>query len=336
MSDWKSVLSADLTDWLLEDDNPSVRYFTLRDLLDKSEGDQAVIAAKRKIMETGPVPEIIGKQTSEGVWEDPRRFYTAKYTGTVWQLVVLAELGADGDHSRVRGACEFMLDNSQDPESGGFSMSTAIKKGGGRHSEVLPCLTGNMIWSLIRFGYLKDARVQRGVEWIVAYQRFDDGVDAPTKGWPYDKYEMCWGRHTCHMGVVKTLKALAEIPEGERSAAVKETIGKGAEFLLDHHIYKRSHDLGRVSKPGWKRFGFPLMYQTDALEILRVLTRLGCRDERMGEAIELLLAKRDRQGKWKLENTFNGQLQVDIERKGEASKWISLNALTVLKRYLGE
>jgi len=42
MSDLKSVLKADPTDWLLEKDNPSVRYFTLTDILEKSENDPEV------------------------------------------------------------------------------------------------------------------------------------------------------------------------------------------------------------------------------------------------------------------------------------------------------
>ena len=102
--------------------------------------------------------------------------------------------------------------------------------------------------------------------------------------------------------------------------------------MLRHHIHKRSHDLTQVSKPGWLRFGFPLMYQTDVLEILGVLTELGCRDERMQEAIELMISKQDAHGRWKLASTFNGRFHVDIEEKGKPSKWITLSALRVLKR----
>ena len=332
MSDWRHLLRADPTGWLLEKDNPSVRYSTLTEILDKPEDDAEVKEAKDEIMETGAVPEILAKQSDEGYWDAPKRFYTAKYKGTVWQLMILAELGADGKDERIRKACEFILENSQDPESDGFSMSVSAKTGGGRHSEVVPCLIGNMVWSLIRFGYLEDLRVGRGIDWITAYQRFDDGIEDPIEGWPYDRYEICWGKHTCHMGVVKALKALAEIPPDKRSADVRNTIGNGVEYMLAHHIHKRSHDLTRVSKPGWLRFGFPLMYQTDVLEILAVLTKLGCRDKRMREAIDLVISKQDDQGRWKLENTYNGRFQVDIEQKHKPSKWITLNALRVLKR----
>jgi len=336
MTNWKSVLTADPINWLLESDNPSVRYFTLCDLLEKSASDPEVVQAREDIMKTGVVPAILaGQNREEGAWEDPRRFYTAKYTGTAWQLIILAELGANGENSQIRSACEFILNHSQDLASNGFSQSSAVKTGGGRHSEVIPCLTGNMAWSLIRLGYLEDPRVQRAITWITTYQRFDDGVEEAPAGWPYDLYEMCWGRHTCHMGVVKALKALAEIPEHMRSADVKKTIEQGVEFLLIHHIYKRSHNLNRMSKPGWRKFGFPLMYQTDALEITGILTRLGYRDERMCEAIDLLISKQDQQGKWALENTFNGRFRVDIEHKDAPSKWITLNALKVLKNFYG-
>jgi len=333
MSDWKSVLKAESTDWLLGQDNPSVRYLTLTDILGKSEKEPDVKKAKELIMQTGVVPKILAKQKKEGYWEAPERFYTAKYKGTVWQLIILAELGADQSDGRIKKACDFILQNSQDPKSGGFSMWRSAKNGKGRPSGVIPCLTGNMVWSLIRFGYLEDPRVKQGIDWITAYQRFDDGVEKKPKDWPYERWEACWGKHSCHMGVVKALKALAEIPTEKRSRKVKDTIEEGVEYLFQHHIYKRSHNLKHVSKPQWLRFGFPLMYQTDVLEILGILTSLGYRDKRLQEAIDLVITKQDEQGRWILESTFNGRFQTNIEQKGKPSKWITLRALKVLKKF---
>lgn len=326
-------MKADPTDWLLETDNPSVRYFTLTDILDKPETHTEVLVAKNEIMHNGLVPKILGKQSDQGYWEAPDRFYTAKYKGTVWQLIILAELGADGSHERIKNACEFILENSQDHESGGFSVWHSAKTGGGRHSGVVPCLTGNMVWSLIKLGFFGDSRVERGINWITKYQRFDDGNEPVPKGWPYDKATSCFSKHSCHMGVVKALKALEAIPVTKRSSDVKSTIDVAAEYLLIHHIHKRSHDLSHVSKPGWLRFGFPLMYQTDVQEILGILTALGYRDERMQEAVDLLVSKQDNYGQWMLENTFNGRFQTNIEQKGKPSKWITLNALRAVKRF---
>ena len=333
------MLKADPIDWLLEKDNPSVRYFTLSEILYKSENNPEVKDAKDKIMEIGVVPKILSKQKDEGYWETPQSLYKDKYRSTVWQLIILAELGADGRDECLKKACEFILENSQDSVSGGFSGDRA-ETGGGSHDSVSPCLTGNMVWSLIRYGYLEDPRVQQGVNWITKYQRFDDGMKEAIKGWPYDRqgHPHCWGYththyvHSCHMGVVKTLKALAEIPTKKRSVDVENTIEKGVEYMLIHHIHKRSHDLNRVSNPNFLKFGFPLMWTTDVLEILEILTKLGYRDKRMQEAIDLVISKQDNQGRWKLERTFNGQFYTNIEQKGKPSKWITLNALKVLKR----
>jgi hypothetical protein len=334
MGDWKSVLKADPTDWLLETENPSVRYFALTELLGKPQDDATVVSAKKEIMLAGVVPKILSKQSSDACWEAPDKYYTAKYKGTSWQLLILSELGADGKDERIQKACEFILEASQDLESGGFSLWHSAKMGGGRHSGVIPCLTGNMVYSLVRLGLLENPRVQRGVDWIVRYQRFDDGDSCAPNVWPYENLVSgCFGKHSCHMSVVKSLKALAEIPVNKRFQAVNDTIAQGAEYMLKHHIHKRSHNLSKVSKPGWLHFGFPLMYQDDVLEVLGILTKLGYKDERMQEAIDLVVSKQDSQGRLPLENTFNGRFQTNIEEKGKPSKWITLNALTVLKKF---
>ena len=336
MDRWKSVLNADPTEWLLEPDNPSVRYYTLVHLLERSTDDEEVRQAKLDIMSTGTVPEILSKQNEDGFWGDPKKFYTDKYKGTSWQLLILAELGADGSQPLIARACQLILDHSQEAASGGFAVYRSEKTGWGLPGYVVPCLTGNMVWSLIRLGYLDDERVKKGIAWIDAYQRFDDGVEVAPTGWPYDKYEMCWGKHSCHLGVVKALKALAAIPSERRSETTQKTIDQGGEYLLKHHIYKRSHDLSSVSRQGWLRFGFPLMYQSDILEILLILTRLNYHDERMQDAINMVVAKQDPQGRWKMENSFNGKTQVNIETKGKPSKWLTLNSLRVLKSWYGE
>ena len=95
MNDWNSVLKADPTAWLLETDNPSVRHFILTDLLEKAETHPEVVSTKNEIMHIGLVPKILGKQSDQGYWKSPDRFYTANYKGIVWQLMILAELGAD-------------------------------------------------------------------------------------------------------------------------------------------------------------------------------------------------------------------------------------------------
>lgn len=77
------------------------------------------------------------------------------------------------------------------------------------------------------------------------------------------------------------------------------------------------------------------MYQTDALEILDILTQLGMVDNRMNDAITIVLAKQDEMGRWRTENSSNSDpLLIPIGQKNEQSKWITLRAMRVLKRYM--
>jgi hypothetical protein len=324
---------ADVLSWLLEPANPCVRYFALRDLMESHPGDRDLERARAAAMAEGPVPRLLARQKPAGNWSRAEDFYIGtKYWGTVWTFIVLAELGADGRDERVRRAAEFLFRWSQDRESGGFAYR-GTASGGGQHSGVIPCLTGNIVWSLIRFGYLDDPRVQKAIEWIVRHARSDDGDGPAPKGWPYDKRDPCYGRHTCLMGIVKPLKALAEIPAARRSAGVRRTIDEGVEFLLVHRLYKRSHLPDAVAKQYWTKCAFPLMWQTSALEMFDLLTGLGVRDERLRDAAELIASKRDGQGRWCLEKGAPGRTLVSFERVGQPSKWITLAALRSLRRY---
>ena len=138
----------------------------------------------------------------------------------------------------------------------------------------------------------------------------------------------CWGTHTCHTGVVFALKALSEIPKVRRSKEVKRTIEQGAEYMLKHHIYKRSHDLSQISIPNWVNLGFP---PSGILAVLLILSKLGYIEDRMQEAIDLLISKQNENGRWYLEDSLNGKMQTNIEKKGKESKWVTLNALRCLK-----
>jgi prenyltransferase beta subunit len=323
----EEIINDETIDWLLEEENPSVRYFTLLKLLKKSKNDKDVIEAKKDIMKIGIVPKLLSKQNEAGYWGDPQKFYIDKYRGTVWQLMILAEMAADGENKQIKKACEFILENGQNFESYGFS---SHKTDDAIPSDAIPCLTGNMLWSLIKLGFLDDERVKKGIEWICKYQRSDDGISDIPKDWPYKKHENCWGKHSCHMGVVKSLKALAAIPKEKRNSAVEEKIETLSEYLLKHHIYKKSHDLSKVSRKRWLKLGFPLMYQSDILEILEILTELGYTDARLDEAIKILENKKNSDNKWKLENSFNGRMIKNIEKKNENSKWITLKVATIL------
>ncbi len=335
MSSWQSYLKADPIPWLLEPDNPSVRYLTFTEILDRPEHDQEVTTARRDIMRIGNVPDLLVGLTDAGYWEPINAYYHPRYTGSAWRFMLLAEFGADGELEEIRKIADYLYEYAQ-LDSGGFSarnMSSRLPEASGT-----PCFTGNMVWSCIRLGYIEDPNVQKGIDWLIKYSRFDDGNVTSWPEWlPQDPDDGCWGRHTCFRGVIAHLQALAEIPVEKRSAQVQQTLEAGAEYLLIHHVYKHSHDL---SKPitQYTQVGFPLFVDNDMLRMLLLLTHLGIRDPRMQDAINLLVKKQNRDGQWKQQHTFpktksSGFMPIPIEPKGQPSKWVTLRALMVLKRY---
>ncbi|MDG6916501.1 MAG: hypothetical protein JRM85_02765 [Nitrososphaerota archaeon] len=73
--------------WLLEENQPSVRYLALKELLGRPEGDPEVAAARGAIPRLGWAKEILQKQKPGGHWEGERSLYHPKYTSTNWMLL---------------------------------------------------------------------------------------------------------------------------------------------------------------------------------------------------------------------------------------------------------
>src|SRR5262249_44661300 len=98
-----------LIPWLMDSPTPSIRYLTLRHLLERSEDNAEVQAAREAINSSGAVPRILKKQTDEGHWEGDPGWYGPKYKGTHWSMMLLPELAADPTDPQIRRGVEFML-----------------------------------------------------------------------------------------------------------------------------------------------------------------------------------------------------------------------------------
>jgi len=324
--------------WLLEPDpdNPGVRYSALTDLLDRAVDDVEVVAAQQAIMETGPVPAILAEQDAEGYWVKPGAGYNPKYRSTVWSVIFLAQLGADGNDPRVRAGCEYLLTHSP-ASSGGFSAT-------GAPSGAILCLAGNLCAALLDLGCLGDERLDRALDWL-ARAITGEGI-APAEDRQaqlrYYKSGTCGpgfacaanNRLPCAWGAVKAMLAFGKLPQGARTPTIEGAIETGVEFLLSRNLAVADYPAGWSDKPSrsWFKFGFPVFYVTDVLQNLEAITNLGLgRDPRLKSALDLVLSKQDEQGRWQMEYTYNTKTWADIEKKGQLSKWVTLRALRVLK-----
>jgi len=346
MFNWPRILEKSPLNWLLEENNPSVRYFTLCDILGENENAPQVLDAKRAISESNVVKKILGKQNPVGYWEEPWNPYHPKYKSSYWQIMVLSQLGLDRTSEQLRKACEYIFRFQLD--EGGFTSETretTLKYYWYLHQKrkdlPLPdewvsskvfehqysCLTGNMAAALIRIGYGADSRTKQALNWLVKVQNRDGG-------WlcPYWRAHIK-DKHGCFYGTICPLEAFSEVRKENLTGEMKETIEKGAEFILMHRLFKADHHNYKLINKEWLKLSFPSFYGYSVLRGLDVLTKLGySNDERLSDAVEVLLRKRQSNGTWILESAPNGRMQVDIESKGKPSKWITLIALRILKR----
>jgi len=342
--------SKKLMAWLLEKENPSIRYFTLKDLLGKDETDSEAIEARTAIPNSKLAVKILSKQNAEGYWESRDNPYHPKYKSTYWQVMLLGHLGLDRSNAKVRKAFEFVF--KLQLSEGGFSSQThetaleeyewmrtrtALKEKLQPEADAwaqslvrehqYSCLTGNLCAAMLRVGYYGDRRLTKALNWLVRVQNVDGG-------WlcPYWKAHVK-DTHGCFYGTICPLEAFSEVPESERPAVMKRAIERGAEFLLMHRLYRADHHRFKVINRQWLRFGFPWFYGYDTLRGLSVLTRLGyVNDDRVVDAVRLLIQKSRPDGRWLLDAAPTGRMQANIEAVGKPSKWITLNALKVLKQ----
>jgi hypothetical protein len=336
---WLEGLNDNPLPWLLEDDpaNPGVRYFVLKELLDKSPDAPEVVGARQAVMSTGPVPIILDAQKPEGYWVKPGPGYVPQYRASIWAVTMLGQLGADGHDERIRKGCEYVLEHARD-KNGAFSMSATPSK-------AILCLNGHLLAALLDLCWSGDDRVERALEWL-ARVITGEGVapneekDAPLR---YLKSGTCGpgfccgynAKKSCAWGAVDVMHAFSKLPENARTPLIQRAIDVSLEFLLSKDPAVADYPMGSGSKPSgnWFKFGFPLFWITDVLHNLMVLISFGHgSDPRLSGAMDLVLSKQDEQGRWKMEYSYNGKTLVDIEEKGQPSKWVTLRVLRLLKR----
>jgi len=331
VGDWKAQLKADPLPWLLELDqaNPGVRYFALRDLLGLPDDDPRVVAAQAEVMRTGPVPAILDAQYPQGYWVKPGPGYSPKYRATLWQVLFLAQLGADGADERVRRAVEHVFAHAQ-AENGGFACN-------GRNSTAIHCLWGNMVRALLDLGCWGDERLERAID-ALARSITGDGYAWYRKSGIQAPGFVCSANYglPCGWGAVRALWALNGVPATGRSPVVEAARAACVDFLLSYDVARADYPYHERISSSWFKFGYPLGYVTDVLLNLEVLAEAGCgRDPRLNEAIELVLSRQDEQGRWRMTYSYNGKMWADVEEKGKPSKWVTLRAMRMLKR-IGE
>lgn len=303
-------------DWLLEENQPSVRYHTLIDLLGRGRNDPEVREAYSDISKKGWAFGILNLQKPEGHWQSKRSLDRPNYTATNKMALILSDLGLTKENKRVRRAADLF-----------FKQWLAIRSTTNIFNDEV-CVVGNTARMLTRFGFEDDPRVRKLFDRLVEDQKEDGG---------WHCFESSRGTLDCW----EALAAFAALPKSKQTRKIKNSIERGAEFYLERRLF----DDGEKKYLPWFRFHYPNHYYYDVLVGLDVITRLGYGgDRRIRAALEILKQKRREDGTWILDKVHpdlgvGAQYSLPkkvspfaLEEAGRPSKWITLTALRVLKR----
>ena len=303
LTGWQRQLKADPIPWLLERDNPSARYLALRQLLDSGEQDSGVTEAREAIADWPPVREILAAMDPVDFWGRADRPLYGGAVGTHSTLSLLADLGLPR-LPQLEAACENLFEHGQHA-SGGFTYD-------GTPGRILLCHTGTAIRTLVHFGYHGDPRLERAIDYLVSRSTAVGGLSCA-----YAEGEQC------EWGIAKALSAFAALPTVDRTPDRMRAVDTLASAVLDHEFDFEGRDAR------WLDFGFPLDYQSDLVELCDVLVRLDYSlDPRLRRLLDIVLAAQTDEGRWVKRY---GTRALQVERRGEPSKWVTIRALRALK-----
>jgi len=313
--------------WLLDSDDPSVRYLTLTGVLGERSDSKEVLAAKKQIP-NGPIVKTLlsGQRTDGGFGVHPYQ----KWTGAHWRLVSLVELGIPPGFRPAVKATDLVLKWLL-----GEAHLSNIPKINGRYRR---CASqeGNALAVCSRLGLAEDPRVVKLAESLVEWQ-WPDG------GWNCDRRP-----EADHSSVNESLSTLWGLVEYQRATGDRgylKPIERASEFFLQHHLFRSDHT-GEIIHPSMVELHYPLYWHIDILQELTILSRAGKLDDpRTKEALDIVEKKRVPDGLWhaddyywnmrrtpmtKLKVLVSNVEIVDWGRKGP-NKMITVNALRALK-----
>ena len=301
MQNGATSLKGDPLPWLLDAGNPSVRYWTLVDILDRPASDPEVREARAAIALQSLAKELFALQHPEGHWgDDETKPYTAQ--GAVAALALLHMLGVPPDRRTTAGCDSFLRFCQHD--SGGFSLTKRLRSG------IFPCTSGEHLPFLVYFGLGDDPRVRAAFTFLIEDLSTVDMLDC-------GRYQ----HRDCLWGAIAGLNGLAVLPTDMRSAQSDQVVTRLANELLD-----AGYDFQGEHKR-WLSFGVPRAW--DLLSALKALAVHGyAGDSRFAPLLNLVLARQDEQGRWVCGSVSR---TWPIEKRNQPSKWVTLDAFRVFK-----
>ena len=305
--------------WLLDSD-PSIRWQTMQDLTGAPA--EEVAAERARVAVEGWGAQLLALQDADGRWSGAA--WNRGWNSTMHVLMLLRDFGLDPESDQARRAVGLVRDRVTWKGCGPPECDDNPFFAG----EVEPCINGQV--GAVGAYFSQD--VQGIVDRLLSEQLPDGGWNCEAEN------------GSTRSSFNTTICVLEALLEHELSAGSNPEVTaarlRGQEYFLERRLFYRlstGEVIERDRKGGaaWTRFAFPTWWHYDVLRGLEYLRRSGVApDERVAEAIDLVISKRGGDGRWPLETRYPGQMPVEIdEGEGRSSRWITLRTLRVLDWY---
>ena len=297
-------------EWLLDSD-PAIRWQVMKGLT--AEAPDSIAAERSRIATEGWGARLLAHQSPAGNWGGPKE--DRGLLTTFYSLVVLKDFGLDPAGRQARR----MIDR--------VDKRLVFKWHNDRpflHGETEPCINGRILGL---GAYFKDPNDN------LAGQLLDEQLE--DGGW---NCEAPKSRRSSFHTTICVLEGLLEYERaGRKSADVTKARNRAENYLLERRMF-RSLRTGEVIDKRWLRFSFPTFWHYDLLRGLDYLRDAEIKpDGRVSDAIEIMMNRRRRNGRWPLNLLHPEQIPLQMETGvGRASRWNTLRALRVLRWYNGE
>lgn len=313
-------MSADVTtgvvDWLLAGD-VAIRYQTRRDLLGEDATSEDMQALRARILTEGWGARFLAARHAEGHWG--RGFYQPKWTSSNYSLLDLKSLCPPRDNPLIRESIHQIALNEKS-EDGGVNPARTIPQ-----SDV--CVNGMFLSYACYFGEPVESLVSV-VDFVLDQQMEDGGFNC--------EKNRHGARHSSMHSTIQLLEGIHEYDAAGytyRVDELKAAARASREFLLRHRLF-RSDRTGETIHRDFLRLSFPPRWKYSVLRALDHFRAAGVPwHDRMSDALEVVVSRRRRDGRWPLQAPWPGQVHFPMEEAGRPSRWNTLIALRILKTY---
>lgn len=300
-------------DWLLDADS-SIRWQVMRDLTNAPA--DTVAAERARIATEGWGARLLALQAPDGLWGGAA--WSHDWTDTFHVLELLRHFGLNPASEQARHAIDLVREHVTWGDGAGWENPWNDHRF--FDGEVEPCINGNVVSTGAYFGVDVTPLVERLL-----------GEQLPDGGW---NCEVENGATVSSFGT--TINVLEGLLGYERAVGGADRVGearrRGDEYMLERQLFRRK-STGEVIDPAWRRFSFPHWYHYDILRALDYLRDAGHdpADERLAGALAVVKGHRDTDGRWPLQNVYEGAAHIQMEvDDGTPSRWNTLRAIRVL------